>query len=311
MKALRMQLRNFVVIALMPAWLAASVGVVSAQPAFGVLGLEDAARNLGPVVLPPGVRRMVDLPYGPEPRQKMDVYLPERPEHAPILLMVHGGAWMIGNKAMPPVVNQKIAHWVRDRGWILVSINYRLVPEVDPPTQAQDVARAIAATQAAAASWGGDPQRLLLMGHSAGAHLVALLSADPAIAAQQGAAPWLGTVVLDSAALDTVGLMQRQHMRFYDRVFGSDPAGWRAASPTAHLASGLRPMLLVCSTLRADHSCEQSAAFAARVEAAGGRAQVLQQDLTHAQVNGELGMDSAYTRAVDAFIASVDPAGHR
>jgi arylformamidase len=301
--------RTPLLVASVAAWLFIAAGLVAAQPALGALDLESAGRNPGPVVIPPGVRRMVDVPYGPEPRQRMDVYLPAQAERAPILLMVHGGAWMIGNKAMPPVVNEKIAHWVRDRGWILVSTNYRLVPEVDPLTQAQDVARAIAATQAAAPSWGGDPARLVLMGHSAGAHLVALLSADPALAAQQGARPWLGTVVLDSAALDTAGLMQRPHMRFYDRVFGSDPAGWRADSPTARLSATVRPMLLVCSTQRTDGSCEQSNAFARRVQAAGGMAKVLPRNLTHAQVDAELGLQGAYTQAIDAFIASIDRSG--
>ncbi|MEP6720027.1 MAG: alpha/beta hydrolase [Variovorax sp.] len=246
-----------------------------------------------------------DLAYGPAPRQRMDVYLPARADRAPVLLVVHGGAWMIGNKALPQVVEQKFAHWVRDRGFILVSVNYRLVPEADPPTQAADVARALATVQQRAQSWGGDPSRVVLMGHSAGAHLVALLSARPALAAAQGAAPWRGTVVLDSAALDTAGLMQRPHLRFYDRAFGADPEVWRSASPTAQLSRGALPMLLVCSSQRRDDPCAQSRAFANKTIASGGRAEVLPQDLSHAQINAELGRPGAYTAAVDAFIASV------
>ncbi|CAN5670509.1 hypothetical protein BH11PSE13_BH11PSE13_35330 [soil metagenome] len=287
----------------------ASQSQSQSQSAFGAMLLDPGsfARNAGPVVVPPGVRRLADIAYGPAPRQRMDVYLPARPDHAPILLMVHGGAWMIGNKAMPPVVNEKIAHWVRDRGFILVSTNYRLVPEVDPLTQAQDVALAMAAVQASAASWGGDAKRLVLMGHSAGAHLVALLSANPALAEAQGARRWRGTVVLDSAALDAEGLMQRRHPRFYDRAFGNDPGRWRAASPTAQLGTGTAalPMLLVCSTQRPDHSCEQSDSFARRVQSVGGVARVLPKDLSHAQINGELGLAGDYTDAVDAIIASL------
>ncbi len=66
-----------------------------------------------------------------------------------------------------------------------------------------DVARALAAVQARAGEWGGDASRVVLMGHSAGAHLVALLSADPTRAAAEGAGPWRSAVVLDSAAIDS------------------------------------------------------------------------------------------------------------
>ena len=246
-----------------------------------------------------------DLAYGPEPRQRMDVYLPAMTERTPVLLMVHGGAWVVGDKSMPRVVEQKVAHWVRDRGFILVSVNYRLAPEVHPPTQAADIARALAMVQRRAPSWGGDPSRVVLMGHSAGAHLVALLSARPELAVAQGAARWRGTVALDGAALDTVALMQRPHLRLYDRAFGADPAVWRSASPTAQLAPGALPMLLVCSSQRRDDPCAQSRTFAGAVAASGGRAEVLPQDLSHAQINAELGLPGAYTAAVDAFIASL------
>jgi acetyl esterase/lipase len=219
--------------------------------------------------------------------------------------MVHGGAWMFGNKAAASVVDLKIEHWVRDQGFILVSVGYRFVPQVDVMQQAQDVARAVATAQASAPSWGGDAGRFVLMGHSAGAHLVALISASPGIARQQGARPWLGTVALDSAALDTAALMRRRHMPFYDRVFGDDPAYWRTVSPTDTLAPGAPPMLLVCSTQRRDGSCTQANQFATRAAAIGGRAEVVPEDLTHAQIDGELGLPGAYTASVDAFIRSL------
>lgn len=255
---------------------------------------------------PAGVRLLADQPYGPDPRQRLDVYLPPKAQQgAPVLVMVHGGAWMFGDKAAASVVNRKIEHWVREQGFILVSVSYRFVPQVDVMQQAQDVARAVAAAQANAPSWGGDAGSFVLMGYSAGAHLVALLSASPSIARQQGARPWLGAVALDSAALDTVALMQRRHMPFYDRVFGSDPAFWRTVSPTDALAPGAPPMLLVCSTQRRDGSCTQARQFAARIGATGGRAEVVPEDLSHAQINSELGLPGAYTSAVDAFVRSL------
>jgi arylformamidase len=262
--------------------------------------------------------RLANVPYGPDAAQRMDIYLPDAARStggargAPVLVMVHGGAWMFGDKEAAGVVDLKVAHWVREQGFALVSVGYRFVPQVDVMQQAQDVARAVAAVQANAASWGGDASRVVLMGHSAGAHLVALLSASPDIARRQGAQPWLGAIALDSAALDTAGLMQRRHLNFYDRVFGSDPAFWRSVSPADALAPGTPgapPMLLVCSTLRRDGSCTQAQQFAARVRAAGGRAEVRPEALSHAQINAELGQPGDYTSAVDAFIRSVGAAG--
>jgi len=251
---------------------------------------------------PADIRRLDDLPYGPDARQRMDVFLPAAPQRAPMLLMVHGGAWMVGDKSMSRVVDAKVAHWVGERGYIVVSINYRMVPDVDAQAQARDVARALAAVQARAGEWGGDASRVVLMGHSAGAHLVALLSADPTRAAAEGAGPWRGTVVLDSAAIDTVTLMSRRHLRFYDRVFGADPAYWRSVSPTAALTPRAVPTLVVCSTLRRDDSCGQAKVFVDRALALGATSALLPQALDHADVNGELGRPGAYTASVDAFI---------
>jgi arylformamidase len=251
---------------------------------------------------PTDIRRLDDLPYGPDARQRMDVFLPAAPQRAPMLLMVHGGAWMVGDKSMTRVVDAKVAHWVGERGYIVVSINYRMVPEVDVQVQARDVARALAAVQARAGEWGGDASRVVLMGHSAGAHLVALLSADPTRAPAEGAGPWRGAVVLDSAAIDTVTLMSRRHLRFYDRVFGADPAYWRSVSPTAALTPRAVPTLVVCSTLRRDDSCGQAKVFVDRARALGAASELLPQALDHADVNGELGRPGAYTASVDAFI---------
>jgi arylformamidase len=261
--------------------------------------------------LPEGVTLIADIAYGQDPRQRMDVYLPGKTKNTasaakvPVIAMVHGGAWMVGNKAMPKVVDNKVAHWVKQKGWIFISVGYRLSPQVDPLVQARDVATALAKAQAMAAAWGGDSSRFFLMGHSAGAHLVALLGASPALAREAGAQPWLGTVALDSAALDLERIMKARHMRFYDRVFGADPVYWRSVSPSHVLASDAAPVLLVCSTQRGDGPCPQARDFAARATAKGLRAGVLQQDLTHEQINALLGLPGAYTDAVDGFMSDL------
>lgn len=256
-----------------------------------------------PLTLPDGVRLLADQPYGPHPKQRYDVYLPAKAEHAPVIFMVHGGAWRTGDKANAQVVQNKVQRWSR-RGIIVVSINYRLLPAASVAQQAEDVAAALAAAQAQAATWGGDRSKFVLMGHSAGAHLVALLAAAPAGA---GAVSWLGAVALDSAAMDVAALMSRRHFPLYDKAFGSDAAYWNAVSPLARLKPGGAPLLAVCSSLR-QGSCPQAEGYAARAASLGMRVKVLPQALSHRAINETLGQSGAYTDTVEEFLATLDPA---
>ena len=267
----------------------------------GVFGEDERG---APPAGPAGGRVERDIPYGPDPAQRYDVYLPQHPtKSAAVIFMVHGGAWLIGDKTSRGVVGNKAAHWL-SQGVVFISVNYRLVPKADPLGQAEDLAKALSAAQAKAPSWGADPGRFVLMGHSAGAHLVALLAADPAIARRQGARPWLGSIPLDSAALDLEAIMKGRHLRFYDRVFKDDPAYWRQASPLARLTGRPAPMLVVCSSRRAD-SCPHARAFVAKATALGGRASVLPKPLSHREINVTLGEPGPYTAAVDGFLRSI------
>ncbi len=253
-----------------------------------------------------GVQVVRDVAYGAEDDQRFDVYLPRSgARNAPVIFMVHGGGWQRGDKAMRAVVANKVAHWV-PKGSVFISTNYRMLPQAAPVEQAEDIAQAIIFAQRNAASWGGDPSKFILMGHSAGAHLVAFISAAPARAQRQGALPWLGSVVLDSASLDVVDTMEGRHLSLHDRAFGSDPAYWRKASPYHHLTPGAAPMLAVCSTERKS-ACPQARRFSAKAVALGVRAQVLEQPLSHREINEQLGKPGVYTNAVDAFIASLMP----
>lgn len=313
-------------------WLAAAAALLALLPLLATAQVDGSApaplRNAAPPA-----HKLADVPYGADRRQRLDVYLPNAPAApaapsaagptaprsaaAPVLLMVHGGAWSMGDKAHVRVVDEKVARWV-PRGWVVVSANYRLLPAADVLQQARDVASALAFVQRSATQWGADASRVVLMGHSAGAHLAALVSTSPVHAQQAGAGPWLGIVALDSAALDVPALMQARHAAFYDGVFGADPAFWRAASPAHGLpelppgatASSQRvpvPFLLVCSSLRPDGACRQADAMARRLQAHGGRAEVLPQALSHGDINARLGLEGDYTRAVEAFLASLDP----
>lgn len=277
----------------------------SAAQGGGEQELMDASGDAGAKLnMPSGSRVEKDVAYGPDAAQRLDVYLPPHVLAAPIVFMVHGGAWMVGSKAAAKVVSNKVAHWL-PKGFVFVSINYRMSKSPKVLDQADDVARALAFVQAQAPTWGADPARIVLMGHSAGAHLVSLLTSDPALATAHGARPWLGTVSLDSAVLDVSQTMQEKHYRFYDRVFGHDPAYWATTSPSARLrAAPVAPMMIVCSSRR-DDSCPQAKAFAAKVNSMGGTASVLPVDLAHGDVNGDLGLDTDFTQAVDAFTRGV------
>ncbi|KAB2970145.1 MAG: alpha/beta hydrolase [Zoogloea sp.] len=258
----------------------------------------------GETGLPPGAQHLGNIAYGAHPAQRFDVYLPARAESAPVIFMVHGGAWKWGDKEMGRVVDAKVARWV-SRGFILVSANYRMLSDAAPDVQLQDVARALAVAQDKAPSWGGDPQRFVLMGHSAGAHLVALLGAAPHYTGEPGLRPVIGTIALDSAAMDVTAIMNHRHLPLYDAPFGKDPAYWQAMSPIHALAPGAAPLLSVCSTRR-DDSCRQAAQFAARAGQFGVRAEVLREDLSHGDINAQLGLPGAYTSAVERFLSSLD-----
>lgn len=266
--------------------------------------LDDGADSTRQARLPDGVRLVPDISYGPDKAQRFDVYLSTRPpqslEPAPVILFVHGGAWAFGDKSNHQVVEPKVAHWVA-QGYVVISANYRMLP-TPVAQQADDVAAAIAFAQSQAGLWGGDPKRFILMGHSAGAHLVALVAAGARTATRPQA--WRGTVLLDSAALDVPMIMNHRHLGLYDRAFGTDPRRWDAVSPIAQQARGTAPMLAVCSSRRKE-SCPTSDRFVAQANGRGGKARVLREDLSHGEINATLGAPSDYTAQVDAFLQSV------
>jgi len=215
-------------------------------PSESDLDEDESAAN---ATLPPGARLLPDIAYGSNRNQRMDVYLPAQANNAPVIFMVHGGGWRRGDKAAQTVVQNKMHRWV-SRGFIFVSINYRMLPDTDVMTQAVDVKSALAAAQDKAPSWGGDPNKFIVIGHSAGAHLVALLSASPKSAYGGGVRPWLGTIALDSAAMNVVKIMEKRHMRLYDQPFGDDPAYWRKHADEARRMAERLDDTVVRQTLR-------------------------------------------------------------
>jgi acetyl esterase/lipase len=126
---------------------------------------------LFPLLAQAGVVK-TDISYGDHPLQKLDLYLPDAPSKAPVMVYIHGGGWAKGDKA---AVGLKPAFF-NGKGWIFVSVNYRLLPEGKHPANVGDVALALAKVHDQVAEKGGDPGKLFVMGHSAGAHLAALVA---------------------------------------------------------------------------------------------------------------------------------------
>jgi acetyl esterase/lipase len=246
-----------------------------------------------------------NIAFGHDPDQRYDLYRPANSDSAPLILMVHGGGWSFGDKDMGRVVTNKVERWL-PRGIAFITTNYRMQPKAPPLEQARDVARALADVQQNWQKLGIDRNNIVLMGHSAGAHLIALLAARPELLAEAGAKPPQGFVLLDSGALDVPAIMNARHFRLYDRAFGSNPADWTAASPWHQLRQASAPILAVCSSRRND-ACPQARAFVSKAQGLGSPAEMLSQDKTHGEINAQLGEDPSYTAAVERFLSHLSP----
>lgn len=145
---------------------------------FALMTLLSGCSALGAIdALTPdhGYRLRADVAYGDKPRQKLDVYRPEKPGGpAPVIVFFYGGGWRMGDRNDYRFVGQAFA----SDGYVVVTPDYRLYPDVRFPGFVEDGAAAVVWTQRNIAAEGGDPNRIILIGHSAGAHLVSMLHAD-------------------------------------------------------------------------------------------------------------------------------------
>jgi acetyl esterase/lipase len=136
--------------------------------------------------------RHSDISYGSEPARRLDLYLPREAKSAPVVVFFYGGGWNSGDKASYRFVGAAFAA----AGVIAVLPNYTLYPRARFPTFMRDAASAVAWAHAHAREWGGDPDRLFVVGHSAGAHIAVLLALDPEYLQQVGGSTqWLRGVV--------------------------------------------------------------------------------------------------------------------
>jgi len=133
------------------------------------------------------------IAYGPAPRQKLDIYRPAAPSgRAPVLVFVYGGSWDNGRRQDYSFVGRAFAA----RGFLTVIADYRLVPDIRYPVFVEDTAKAVAWTYRNASAYGGDPGKLYVAGHSAGAYNVMMTALDPRFLRVEG----LSTGIIDAAA---------------------------------------------------------------------------------------------------------------
>lgn len=245
--------------------------------------------------------------YGGDTKQRLDLARPDAPGRAPILFHVHGGGWAIGDKS--GAAGSKPS-WAVGQGWAFANANYRLVPQVRVEQQAADLALALAWLRANASRHGLDPDRIVLMGHSAGAHLVALLGTNPAYLRDAGVplAAIRGVILLDGAGYDIPTQMQQPRprlQRIYRQAFGDDPERQAALSPVSHSAAPNVPRWLILPVASRAASMAQSEALATALRAAGATATVAPQaGKTHLTINRDLGRSGdSTTELVERFLA--------
>jgi acetyl esterase/lipase len=264
----------------------------------------------GPAEAPeaPKLREVFDLRYHTADfRQALDVIGPAAARNAPVVIVIHGGSWMIGDKDFFGLY-RGVGRFLAQKGMVAVLINYRLSPMVRHPEHVKDVARAYAWVCRNIAKYGGDPDRIFLCGHSAGGHLAALLATDesylkepalklsdrdrkalrgvigvsgvyripPASEYDDLAAGvvdlWMRRVGLDAPPSPTLGAMVAgagKGLNPFRRAFGEDPEVCKQASPLTHVHSGLPPFLLT----NAEHDIptlpEMATEFTAALRKAG------------------------------------------
>jgi len=213
-----------------------------------------------------------DIPYGTHARQVLDVFRPEKPgvaAGAPVVVFVHGGAFLRGSKCAPEGIYDNVLYWFARQGCVGVNVEYRLAPEAPYPCGALDVGAAVDWVRDNAARFGGDPKRLFLVGHSAGATHVCSYALDPDVPAKPGAE--LAGLVLVSGRLRIDALPQNPNTRGVRSYFGDDDSVYARRSPVSYAHLCARPVMIAIAQYENPLLDIYGAEFFWRVSAARGR----------------------------------------
>ncbi|MEI9996635.1 MAG: alpha/beta hydrolase [Rhizomicrobium sp.] len=202
-----------------------------------------------------------DVAYGSDPRQTLDVYIPDHLKaSAPVLLFFYGGSWQSGSKDIYRAFGQAFA----SRGIVTVVADYRVYPQVRYPAFLEDGAAAVAFVHAHAADYGGDPGRLFVSGHSAGAYIAVMLAVnDTYLKAAHADPAWIRGAIGLAGPYDFLPLADPALID----IFGGDRV--MATQPIKYAAGRHPPMLLAHGTADTTVGAGNSRRMAQRLRAAG------------------------------------------
>lgn len=240
-----------------------------------------------PVAAAATVNRTGGIHYGPDEKQIIDIYQPDicRNRACPVTVWVHGGGWRHGD------MTGKAAAGLFDvwskQGIVMVGVNYRLSPQVMHPAHVQDVAAAIDWVYRNIQRYGGDSRRISLLGHSAGAHLVALVATNPTYLGAYGLAP--GQVLANVFPIDTASFDLTDSSRFVRRLtksaFGTDERVLREASPNWNVhPGGSYPSFIIAAAAARDDAVATSRTLQGKLRQAGAAAELLVMDYDKGQM---------------------------
>jgi acetyl esterase/lipase len=225
-------------------------------------------------------------------RQQLDVYAPTQGKKLPVVVWIHGGGWQRGDKSEVHKKPQAFA----DKGFVFVSINYRLLPKATIKQMAQDVARAIRWVHDHARDYGGDPDTIFVMGHSAGAQLAALVCTDDRYLKAEGLsfAILKGCVPVDGDTYDVplqIRTVEKKRADIYRIKFG-DEKMQKELSAVTHVARGKNiPPFLILHVADHPEPRAQSQRLARELQAAGVPARAYPAEgKNHTTINADLGM---------------------
>ena len=248
-------------------------------------------------------------------RQALDVYAPAGAKSLPVVFWIHGGGWQAGDRTMVALKPKAFT----EAGFVFVSIGYRLLPTVDMGVLTQDVADALGWVHKNIATYGGDPNRLLVMGHSAGGQLAALMCTDDRYVKAKGfsLSTIKGCVPVDADTFDIPAIIEVAETRArvhqlplptngHRQKFGNDPAKHRDFSAVTHVArdKGIPPFLILHIAGNPDTTA-QARRFANVLQASGIPVKVVAgRETTHERLNDNLGApDDPVTKELFAFVA--------
>jgi acetyl esterase/lipase len=190
-----------------------------------------------------GVRATRGIAYGPHERHKLDVYQTERGSRMPVVMFVHGGAFIRGARDVNTQIYSNVARYFARKGFLGINVGYRLAPEARYPDGSLDVGAAVAWARAHVREYGGDPERIFLVGHSAGGTHVATYVADPRARPAEGHC--VCGIVLLSARLRIEARPDNPNAAGVRAYYGDDAWLYEERSPVTHAANIDVPVFIV------------------------------------------------------------------